>query len=579
MRKYAAILVLPFIAVLALHAQPQKPKAKMPYQIEFEPAKDVTQLDRYEGKDGIFIKVRFAIMLDGAKVVDFSDHKLVIEENGHRVKEVDVPRPVVSDDLAVMLALDTSGSMKEHGRMEQARLASDAFFLKLPKRTDCGLILFDHEIRDKVPPIFERVPILAMIHAVQPRGGTAYLDATSEAVRTLRNSIRGRDRAVVLMTDGIDLNSKQTIEQVIAEANREQVRVYTIGIGEPGKLDQVNTVLALDHSGSMKPPASDSDTTPKIVALHLAAERFVDSMSTAGRTSILPFSSTVGKAREFLDKKQAFALKRIIKSLEPFGETALFDATYEAVCLLEADGSKGKRAVVAMTDGIDNTSRRRVEEVIDRAKEAKVPLYMLAFGRDGEIDEATMRQMADATGGKFYHAKSKDALIEIFENLSILLHDDGIDEAALQLLAKATGGQYFPAKNVTDLKFILEKVTQSIQRESHEIIFASLNQRADGTQRNVTLKLVRLGSEGDKVLQTETGSYQMRGLVVAEMNHLVYLGLLVIIAGLIALPGGSCGEEAPRRIESPRQALSLFDSHAGGGTGVVRNDTSFCLLR
>ena len=46
------------------------------------------------------------------------------------------------------------------------------------------------------------------------------------------------------MTDGIDLNSKQTIEQVIAEAKRERVRVYTIGIGEPGKLEQVNTVLA-----------------------------------------------------------------------------------------------------------------------------------------------------------------------------------------------------------------------------------------------------------------------------------------------------------------------------------------------
>ena len=45
----------------------------------------------------------------------------------------------------------------------------------------------------------------------------------------------------------------------------------------------------------MKPPASDTDKTSKIVALHLAAERFVDSMSTAGRTSILPFSSTVGK--------------------------------------------------------------------------------------------------------------------------------------------------------------------------------------------------------------------------------------------------------------------------------------------
>ena len=172
MREIAAILVLPLLAILALHvpATSPKQKAKAPYQIEFDPAKDVTRLDKHEGKEGIFIKVRFAITLDGAKVVEFGDdHKIVIEENGHRVKEVDVPKPVVSEDLSVMLALDTSGSMKEHGRMEQARLASEAFFQKLPKRTDCGLILFDHEIRDKVPPIFERPPILEKIErTVQP---------------------------------------------------------------------------------------------------------------------------------------------------------------------------------------------------------------------------------------------------------------------------------------------------------------------------------------------------------------------------------------------------------------------------
>ncbi len=539
MRKLA-FLVLPLCCLLALQAPAQSKKSKMPYQVEFDAAKDVTQMDRSpDGKEGIFIKVRFAITLDGAKVEKFGDdHKLVIEENGQRVKEVDVPRPVASEELSVMLAIDTSGSMKEHRRMEQARVAADAFLQKLPVRSDCGLILFDHEIRDKVPPIFPRPPLLAKINEVQPRGGTAYLDAASEGITVLRNTVRGRDRAVVLMTDGIDLNSKKSIQQVIAEAKRDHVRVYTIGIGEPGKLDRVNSVLVLDHSGSMKTPASDTDTATKIVALHLAAERFVDSMSTVGRVSIIPFSSLVGAPRPFLDKSQAFTLKKTIKGLQAYGETALFDATLEAINVLEADASRGKRAVVTMTDGFDNTSRRRVDEVIERAKDAKIPLYMLAFGRDNEIDAATMRQMAESTGGKFYHAKNKDSLIEIFENLSIQLHDDGIDETALKQLAGETGGQYYPAKNVTELKIILEQVTKNIQRESYQVVFPSLSQRADGTQRNVTLKLVQRSATGagDKVLEEKHGSYQLRGLVVAEMNHFVYLALLVVIGGLIALP-------------------------------------------
>jgi VWFA-related protein len=542
MRKYA-LLVVPLLALAVLQAPAQSDKAKAPYKVDFDPDRDVQQLDRSaDGKEGIHIKVRFTITLEGSAVDKLEgDYKLVIEENGQRVKVVDVPRPVLSDALSVILAMDTSGSMKEHKRMEQARAAADVFLNKLPARTDCGLILFDHEIRKKMATTLEREPLLKSIRETEPRGGTAYLDAASKGVEMLR-AIRGRDRAVVLMTDGIDLNSKKTLDQVIAEAKKDDkidVRIYTIGIGEPGNLEQVNTVLVLDHSGSMLPPADDLDTTPKIVALHLAAERYVESMSPVGRVSIIPFSTLVGAPRPFRDKSQLNILKASIKTLKPSGETALFDACLDAINVLEADNARGKRAVVAMTDGFDNTSRRRVEEVIDRAREAKIPLYLIGFGRASEIDDATMRNMAESTGGKYYHATNKNKLIEIFESVSSDLHDDGIDEASLKKIASQTGGQYYLAKNVSELKMILEKVTQNIQRESHEIVYKSLNQRADGSQRNVTLKLIqRSGSGGDteEVLDTQTGSYQMRGLVVAEMNHVVYLALLIVIGGLIALP-------------------------------------------
>lgn len=539
MRKLAFLLI-PLLALCALEAPAQPKKGKAPYVVEFDRSKDITQTNvSPDGtKKGIFVKVRFAVTLDGSKVENLGDdYKLVIEEDGHEVKRVDMPRPVASDELTVMLALDTSGSMKEHGRIQQARLAADVFLNKLPKASECGLILFDHEIREKMFPIKERVPLLIKINSTDPRGGTAYLDATSEGIDMLKGVRRGRDRALVLMTDGIDLNSKKSIAQVIAEAKKERVRVYPIGIGEPGRLEQVNTVLVLDHSGSMKPPASDTDTTPKIEALHLAAERYVDSMSSVGRCSVVPFSTVVERPWPFMDKSQAGTLKGMIRKLQPYGETALIDATYEAVNVLEADRPRGRRAVIAMTDGIDNSSRRRVAELVERAREANIPLYMLGFGRDGEIDDATMRQMAEATGGKYYHAKNKDALVEIFENLSIQLHDDGIDEPTLTRIAKETGGQYYPAKNVSDLKLILEQVTQSIQRESYEITFESLVQRADGTQRNVSLKLVRHGATGpDEVVDERKGSYQMRGLVVAEMNHFVYLAFLLAIGVLVALP-------------------------------------------
>ena len=538
MRKLA-FLALPLLVVLTLQAPAQS--KKKPYVVEFDRSKDIERLDVSPdgSKKGIYVKVRFYITLEGSLVENVgNEYKLIIEEDGHKVKEVDLQRPpVVSQDLSVILALDTSGSMKEHGRMAQARDAADVFLGKLAPKVDCGLILFDHEIREKLPPIFDRKPLLAKIQTTQPRGGTAYLDAASEAIAMLQFTKRGRDRAVVLMTDGIDLNSKKSIQQVVAEAKKERTHVYTIGIGEPGRLEQVSTVLALDHSGSMKPPADNRDTTPKIEAMYIAAERYVDSMSSAGRCSVIPFSSIVGTPHPFRDKTQGRRIKEEIRRLQPYGETALFDATFDAICTLEADTPRGRRAVIAMTDGIDNSSRRRVEEVIDRAKEARIPLYMLGFGRDGEIDESTMRQMAGATNGKYYHAKNKNALLDIFENLSIQLHDDGIDEAALKKIAIETGGQYYPAKNVSELKLVLAKVTQDIPRKRFEEVFESKFPSADGTLRNVTLKLVQRGTAGDQVLEERKGAYQISGLVVAEMDHIFYLLMLLAIGGLIALPG------------------------------------------
>src|SRR2546421_637273 len=148
-----------------------------------------------------------------------------------------------------------------------------------------------------------------------------------------------------------------------------------------------------------------------------------------------------------------------------------------------------------MTDGSDNSSRRRVEEVIERAKEAEVPLYMLGFGRAGELDTEVMKRMAEETNGRFYHAVSERSLLEIFENLSIQLHDDGIDEISLRELAQKTSGQYHPVKNIRDLDIILEKVAQAIQHKDYEITFPSLLQKRDGTRRLVSLKLVRRSGE------------------------------------------------------------------------------------
>jgi VWFA-related protein len=484
-----------------------------------------------DGRSTLYVTVQFKVaQADGQPALDVSGDEIVVKENGRPVTDLEVHTPAASEPLTTVLAIDMSGSMKEHGKMEEAKHAAGLFLDKLHEQAQCGLILFDHMLRQKHPPGTDRNRIRQFINETQPGGGTAYLDATAEALNMLRG-VKGR-KAVVLLTDGVDLNSRRSMTDVIEQARAENVQIYTVGVGEPGSNLPVSTVMVLDCSGSMDDPAENGDELSKMQALHQAAGRFVDIMRPGARTTLLPFSDEVAKPEPFSADKHV--LKRGIQQLEAGGETRLFDAIYDAVETLVAEHPEGKRAVVALTDGMDNRSRRRVREVIDAARKAEVPLHMMGFGRPGELDERIMRRLAQETGGTYHYARNRQKLFDIFENLSIQLHDDGVDETALRKLADTSGGKYFSARDISQLRFIYEGLAQELQT-TYTVTFPSLQQDNDGTSRDIDISIWRKGTQVSDVLRS---AYNVGGVVVPEMDSAVYLLLLVGLVGLLAVPAG-----------------------------------------
>jgi hypothetical protein len=142
--------------------------------------------------------------------------------------------------------------------------------------------------------------------------------------------------------------------------------------------------------------------------------------------------------------------------------------------------------------------------------------------------------MASGTGGTYHHARNERLLFEIFENLSIQLHDDGIDEAALLKLADETGGHYSHAKDLGQLKFIYEGLAEELQT-TYTVSFPSLRQDYDGTSRDINISIWRKGLPVSTILQE---GYNVPGVVVPEMEPGVYLVLLLALGGLLLLPAG-----------------------------------------
>ena len=102
-----------------------------------------------------------------------------------------------------------------------------------------------------------------------------------------------------------------------------------------------------------------------------------------------------------------------------------------------------------------------------------------------------MKKMAEATGGEYFHAENQQKLYDIFEKLSIDLHDDGIDEQALRTLAKETGGKYYPGRDVSKLSLIYEELTQELE-STYTVTYASRHPD-DGTARKIDIAVVRGG--------------------------------------------------------------------------------------
>jgi hypothetical protein len=145
-----------------------------------------------------------------------------------------------------------------------------------------------------------------------------------------------------------------------------------------------------------------------------------------------------------------------------------------------------------------------------------------------------MRRLADETGGTYQHADSERSLFAIFENLSIQLHDDGIDEESLTQLAEQTGGRYYPARDVSELRLIYEKLAEELQ-STYTVSFPSRRSSHDGTARGIDIVIERNGVPLSAVASTY---YNVYGVVVPEMDTRVYLAMLTVLGGLLALPAG-----------------------------------------
>ena len=131
---------------------------------------------------------------------------------------------------SVILMWDTSGSMK--GRAKQVMQAVQKFIRNKPDDMQLNLIRFGNGSVETLLPDFsaDKKRLLEAIDGkFKPDGATPLYDAIHTGVELL--SAKKGNRALVILSDGADTQSKLKHHELWPYLERHKVRIYTIGLG------------------------------------------------------------------------------------------------------------------------------------------------------------------------------------------------------------------------------------------------------------------------------------------------------------------------------------------------------------
>lgn len=169
--------------------------------------------------------------------------------------------------------------------------------------------------------------------------------------------------------------------------------------------------LIIDSSGSMR----ERSAAVSKVALEFAGsgkaedELFVVTFNEKvhlGLPPSIPFTNDLDQIRSAL-------------RISPDGLTALYDALALGIEHLKA-GTRDRKALVVLSDGADNASRRRLDDVLQIAQRSSATIYTIGLYDEDSPDRnpRVLRRIAELTGGRAYFPRSSNDLERVWRDIA-----------------------------------------------------------------------------------------------------------------------------------------------------------------
>lgn len=179
----------------------------------------------------------------------------------------------------IMLVVDTSGSMNQEdfliketpvSRLYIVKQVVDGFIKNRPE-DNLGLVIFGSEAYTYAPLSFDKQTLRSLFSEVSAGIAgetTAIGDALTMAVQDV-SGVPNDSKIVILLSDGYDNASVVPVEKALEIAKKQNVKVYTVGVGSD--VQMANTFMGLVP---VNPSADLDEKTLKRIAKQTGGKYF-----------------------------------------------------------------------------------------------------------------------------------------------------------------------------------------------------------------------------------------------------------------------------------------------------------------
>ena len=194
-----------------------------------------------------------------------------------------------------------------------------------------------------------------------------------------------------------------------------EVEIPVNQIEGAGEINPLTTLLVMDISESML-------YVGKLEAAKGAAAVFINQLRPSDRIGLLTFNNEIKYVQPITEDRKL--ILSAIDDLQAEEETAMYDGLSEAISILSEVG--GRKAIVALTDGLDNLSQATPESVLEQIGPAGLSISTIGLGDPDQVfgditrlDEEALTYLAENAGGTYGFANDQESLTELYQNYAI----------------------------------------------------------------------------------------------------------------------------------------------------------------